>query len=133
MNFALVLLIIFSSTFIRSAFGFGNALIVMPLLVLILGTKIAAPLVALVGIVIALVMLLRDWRELDFQTAVYLILSTLVGIPLGLFFLKSTPPTKGSRITVGRIPTRVAVVRTVALSVVLVTPPDQGKLHHLAA
>ncbi len=95
MNFtllsALVLLIIFISTLIRSAFGFGNALIAMPLLVLILGVKTAAPLVALVGIVIALVMLLREWRELDFKAAVYLILSTLAGIPLGLFFLKSTP------------------------------------------
>ncbi len=95
MNFtllsALVLLIIFISTLIRSAFGFGNALIAMPLLVLILGVKTAAPLVALVGIVIALVMLLREWRELDFKAAIYLILSTLAGIPLGLFFLKSTP------------------------------------------
>lgn len=89
--FALVLLIIFISTLIRSAFGFGNALIAMPLLVLILGVKTAAPLVALVGIIIALVMLLRERRELDFKAAIYLILSTLAGIPLGLFFLKSTP------------------------------------------
>ncbi len=89
--YPLVLLIIFISTLIRSAFGFGNALIAMPLLVLFLGVKTAAPLVALVGIVIALVMLLRDWRELDLKAAVYLIFSTLAGIPLGLFFLKSTP------------------------------------------
>ena len=40
-------------------------------LVLILGVKTAAPLVALVGIVIALVMLLREWRELDFKAAIY--------------------------------------------------------------
>jgi len=95
MNFtllsALVLLIIFISTLIRSTFGFGNALIAMPLLILILGTKTAAPLVALVGIVIALVMMLREWQEVDFKAAFYLILSTLAGIPLGLFFLKSTP------------------------------------------
>ncbi len=95
MNFtllsALVLLIIFISTLIRSTFGFGNALIAMPLLVLILGTKTAAPLIALVGILISLVMLLREWQEVDFKAAFYLILSTLPGIPLGLFFLKSTP------------------------------------------
>ena len=89
--FALVLLIIFISTIIRSALGFGNALIAMPLLVLILGVKTAAPLVAMVGIINALVMLLREWRELDIKSAIYLILSTLAGIPLGLFFLKSSP------------------------------------------
>ncbi|MCK4801033.1 MAG: sulfite exporter TauE/SafE family protein, partial [Anaerolineales bacterium] len=95
MNFTLisilVFVIIFISTLIRSAFGFGNALIAMPLLVLILGIKTATPLVAMIGIVIALVMLLREWRELDFKDAIYLILSTLAGIPLGLFFLSSAP------------------------------------------
>ncbi len=89
--FTLVLLIIFISTLIRSAFGFGNALVAMPLLVLLLSVKTAAPLVALVGIISALVMLLREWRELDIKAAIYLILSTLAGIPLGLFFLKSSP------------------------------------------
>lgn len=89
--FTLVLLIIFISTLIRSAFGFGNALGAMPLLVLLLSVKTAAPLVALVGIISALVMLLREWRELDIKAAIYLILSTLAGIPLGLFFLKSSP------------------------------------------
>lgn len=89
--FTLVLLIIFISTLIRSAFGFGNALVAMPLLVLLLSVKTAAPLVALVGIICALVMLLREWRELDIKAAIYLILSTLAGIPLGLFFLKSSP------------------------------------------
>ncbi len=95
MNFTLisilVFVIIFISTLIRSAFGFGNALIAMPLLVLILGIKTATPLVAMIGIVIALVMLLWEWRELDFKDAIYLILSTLAGIPLGLFFLSSAP------------------------------------------
>ena len=95
MNFTLISILVFTivfiSTLIRSAFGFGNALIAMPLLALILGIKTATPLVAMIGIVIALVMLLREWRELDFKDAIYLILSTLAGIPLGLFFLSSAP------------------------------------------
>ena len=95
MNFTLisilVFIIVFISTLIRSTFGFGNALIAMPLLAFILGVKTATPLVAMTGIVIALVMLLREWRELDFKDAIYLILPTLAGIPLGLFFLSSAP------------------------------------------
>jgi uncharacterized membrane protein YfcA len=87
----LVCVIVFISPWIRSAFGFGNALIAMPLLALCLGVKTATPLVAMTGIVIALVMLLREWRELEFKDVTYLIVSTLVGIPLGLFFLSSAP------------------------------------------
>jgi uncharacterized membrane protein YfcA len=93
MNFTLgslsVLLIIFLSTVVRSVFGFGNALIAMPLLVLVLGVKTASPLVALIGIVISLVMLIQDWRELELKDTLYLILSTLVGLPVGLLFLSS--------------------------------------------
>ena len=89
--FLSVLLIIFISALFRSTFGFGNALIAMPMLVLIIGAKAAAPLVALYGIVIAIVMLFRTWRALDLKDTFYLLLTSLVGIPLGLIFLTSAP------------------------------------------
>ena len=75
----LVFVILFTSTLIRAAFGFGNALIAMPLLILILGVQSTTPLVALVGIVISLMMLIREWRDLDIKAAIYLILSSLAG------------------------------------------------------
>jgi uncharacterized membrane protein YfcA len=87
----LVLGILFLSTFTRSALGFGDALIAMPLLAMIVGMKIATPLVALVAPTIALTILLRAWRQVDLQAAWRLIVSTIIGIPIGLFFLKSAP------------------------------------------
>jgi hypothetical protein len=87
----LILLIIFISTLLRSAFGFGNALIAMPLLVLLLDLKTATPLVALVGIVTALVMLLREWRQLEIREVLSLLLASLAGIPVGLYLLVSLP------------------------------------------
>jgi uncharacterized membrane protein YfcA len=87
----LVFSIIFISTLIRSAFGFGNALIAMPLLILLVGVKIATPLVALVGLGIALVMLYRTWRDLEWWDALLLLVSSLAGIPLGLYFLSTAP------------------------------------------
>ncbi|MFV1948523.1 MAG: sulfite exporter TauE/SafE family protein [Anaerolineales bacterium] len=87
----LILLVIFISTLLRSAFGFGNALIAMPLLVLLLDLKTATPLVALVGIVTALVMLLREWRQLEIREVLSLLLASLAGIPVGLYLLVSLP------------------------------------------
>ena len=86
-----VLSILFISAFIRSALGFGDALIAMPLLVLAVGMQVTTPLVAFVGSTIAITILLRGWRSVDIKAAWRLIASSLVGIPIGLFFLRNTP------------------------------------------
>ncbi len=86
-----VLFILFISTFTRSALGFGDALIAMPLLALVLGMQIATPLVAFGASTIALTILLGEWRSVDIKAAWRLILSSLVGIPIGLFLLKTAP------------------------------------------
>jgi uncharacterized membrane protein YfcA len=86
--FILLLIILLFSTFIRSTFGFGDGLLAMPLLTLLFGLKTATPLVALVALVIAFTIVARHWRDIQFASAWRLIVSTLIGIPIGLFFLK---------------------------------------------
>lgn len=89
--FLLVLAVLFFSTLIRSTFGFGNALIAMPLLVLLIGVKGASPLVALVGLVISSLMLIQDWQELRWKETLFLLVASLPGIPLGLVLLTTVP------------------------------------------
>lgn len=83
-----VLIIIFFSTCIRSTFGFGDAVVAMPLLALIMSLKTATPLVALIACTIAFTILLNNWRNVQIKSAWRLILSSLVGIPVGLLLLK---------------------------------------------
>lgn len=86
-----VIPILFLATLIRSAFGFGEALVAVPLLALVMPVEVAAPLAVLVSITIAFVILLQDWRLVHLRDAGLLILSTLFGIPLGLLLLKTVP------------------------------------------
>jgi len=86
-----ILSIIFLATFTRSALGFGDALIAMPLLALVLDMQTATPLVAFGASTIAITILLRQWRSVDIKAAWRLILSSLVGIPFGLLLLKAAP------------------------------------------
>ena len=87
----LVILILFVSTLIRSVFGFGNALLAMPLLVLLIDIRQTTPLVALTGLVIALIMLIQEWEYLEWKDTLILLLSSLVGLPFGLLLLTSLP------------------------------------------
>ena len=85
---ALTLLVLFLSSLTRSTLGFGDALIAMPLLVMLLGVHTTAPLVALVGTAVGLVILVRNWSSVDMRAARPLIVASAGGIPLGLIFLQ---------------------------------------------
>src|SRR5208283_4636636 len=82
-----VLLVIFVATLIRSVFGFGEALIAVPLLALRLPVNVAAPLAVLVSITVAAVIVAQDWQNIHLRSTGWLVLSTLFGIPLGLLLL----------------------------------------------
>src|SRR5947208_6056939 len=86
-----VLAVIFLATLIRSAFGFGEALVAVPLLALLMPVEVAAPLAVLVSITVAVVIVLEDWRKVHLGSAWRLVLSTLFGIPLGLLLLTAVP------------------------------------------
>src|SRR3954447_15991088 len=82
-----VLAVLFLAILIRSAFGFGEALVVVPLLALVIPVEVAAPVAVLVSVTVAWVALLQDWREVHAGGAGRLILSTMFGIPFGLLLL----------------------------------------------
>ena len=82
-----VLGVIFVATLIRSAIGFGEALIAVPLLALRIPLKTAAPLAVMVSITIAALIIIQDWHKVYFRSAARLLLPTILGIPLGLLLL----------------------------------------------
>ena len=85
-----VLIVIFVATLIRSVFGFGEALVAVPLLALRLPVKTAAPLAVLVSVTVALIIVLQDWHHVDFRSAGWLLATTVVGIPFGILLLTHT-------------------------------------------
>jgi len=84
---AYVLVVILLATLIRSAFGFGEALVAVPLLAIRIPISIAAPLAVMVSITVAAIIIAQDWRNIHLRSAGWLVVSTLIGIPLGLMLL----------------------------------------------
>src|SRR5580700_8628270 len=84
-----VALVLLLATVIRSAFGFGEALVAVPLLALVVPVEVAAPVAVLASITIALIAVAQDWRHIHVRSAGWLVASTLIGIPLGLLILKA--------------------------------------------
>lgn len=80
----------FVATLIRSAFGFGEALVAVPLLAFVMPLQVATPLAVLLSITIALIVVIQDWKRIHVRSAVWLIASSAVGIPLGVWILSSS-------------------------------------------
>jgi uncharacterized membrane protein YfcA len=89
--YILALSILFMSTFIRASIGFGDAVLAMPLLAMVVGLQRATPVVAMCATTIAVTILILDWRKVHLQASLRLILASALGIPIGLMLLKRTP------------------------------------------
>jgi uncharacterized protein len=87
-----VVLVVFAGALTRATFGFGEALVAMPLLALLpIGLPTAAALMGLVGLVIAAVSMLESSRDVDRRALLRLLAGTLAGIPLGLGLVLLVP------------------------------------------
>ena len=79
-----MLAVVFLATLVRSAFGFGEALVAVPLAVAL-------------SVTVAGIILLQDWRHVHVGSAWRLVISTFAGIPLGLWLLAALVPVREVR------------------------------------
>jgi len=82
-----VFVVSFLATLVRSTFGFGESLIAVPLFILFIPINTAVPLSVLISILVALVVVIQDHSQIHFNSAKWLIIFAVLGIPLGLLIL----------------------------------------------
>jgi hypothetical protein len=87
-----IVLVVFVASLVRSTFGFGEALVAVPLLALIIPINVAAPLAVLLSITIAAIIVAQDWRHIHLRSSLWLLMPTFVGIPLGVLPLRAGHP-----------------------------------------
>lgn len=80
-----VLLVVGAGAFIRAAVGFGDDLLAMPLLALVIGLQIATPLVGIVSLLVTIVLLATSWRSVNLAASWRLIAASALGAPVGLW------------------------------------------------
>ncbi|MEM7801746.1 MAG: sulfite exporter TauE/SafE family protein [Chloroflexota bacterium] len=87
----IVLIVIFGAMLLRAILGFGDALIAMPLLSLVLGLTTTTPLVGLIQLTMTVMLLFVDRKNIEIGPLWKLVLASFVGIPLGAFLLLAVP------------------------------------------
>ncbi|MEN3089715.1 MAG: sulfite exporter TauE/SafE family protein [Staphylococcus pseudoxylosus] len=85
----LSLFAVFIGGLVRTYFGFGEALISMPLLALIgLETHTAISVVGLAGLFVASLNIFSDYRNIKYKVLFIMLVGSLVGIPIGIWILR---------------------------------------------
>lgn len=88
----LVVMVVFAGALTRATFGFGEAVISMPLLALLpIGFHTAASLIGLTGLTVAALSLTRGFRDVDTRALPRLAIGTVLGVPLGVLLLLRVP------------------------------------------
>jgi uncharacterized membrane protein YfcA len=83
--------VIFLAALIKATLGFGESLLAMPLLTLMLGLSTATPLVGLVATTLTLLMLGSSWRKIDLRATWRLLGAAALGIPIGVLLVRWAP------------------------------------------
>lgn len=86
-TFFLIVIIIFFASFTQGMTGFGFALITVPLVGLLSGVKYAIPLAAICGLVVNLYLMFKLKSHVKYLDLKELILSAIIGIPIGAAFV----------------------------------------------
>lgn len=82
-----IVFIVFFAAFVQTLSGFGFALVVMPLMTLVVGLRTAVPLVALTGLTLYTVNLIRYRRAVNVHQVLRLGAACALGVPVGLWVL----------------------------------------------
>lgn len=87
MFFLYVFLISFLATLVRSTFGFGESLVAVPLFSILMPIEVAVPLSVMMSVLVALVVVVQDHKKIHVDSAKWLIIYAIIGIPIGLLVL----------------------------------------------
>lgn len=87
-----VITVVLLGSLTRATFGFGEAVVSMPLLTLLpISLHTAVSLMGFVGLTVALLALMTGWRHINPTALIPLVLTALVGIPVGLVLVTFIP------------------------------------------
>ncbi|KRM57903.1 hypothetical protein C5L31_000102 [Secundilactobacillus malefermentans] len=90
MTIALIILIALFGALVRTVFGFGEALVTMPLLALVgFNIQASTALIGALGLLVALPATVKYHTKIDFAVVRRLVAGSVLGVPVGILLIKT--------------------------------------------
>jgi uncharacterized membrane protein YfcA len=85
--------VIFCTFTLEGISGFGSTVLALPFVSMLIGVENAVPLLSSLSIMLALFILCRSWRKVDFKEYGFIVLHVGLGVPIGLTLMDFLPKT----------------------------------------
>jgi len=92
LRFLAVAVIVTGAHLLEGITGFGSTVIALPFLAMLLGIKVAVPLLCLLGLPMALYIVLRSRRAIRWREFLFIALHAGIGIPFGIVLFDRMAP-----------------------------------------
>jgi uncharacterized membrane protein YfcA len=90
MNWPLIVGALAAAGFVQGLTGFGFGLVAMSLLPAVLGIKQAAAIGTVYGLLVTIATFLRHYRDYNWRLGLPFLISSMVGVPIGVYFLEKS-------------------------------------------
>lgn len=87
-----IILGIFFGNFVQTVIGFAGALVAIPILLLVIGLTDAISYVTIFYAISSVYLTIKEWKDVDKNTVVSIIISSLIGIAIGTWILTFGDP-----------------------------------------
>ena len=84
-------IIVFATFTIEGIAGFGSTVMALPFVVMLIGLDKAVPLLSSLNLLLAVFLICRSWRNIDFREYVYIVINVVFGVAAGLFMMDYLP------------------------------------------
>jgi uncharacterized membrane protein YfcA len=84
--------VVFLSHLLEGITGFGCTVIALPFITMLLGIKMAVPLLCFLGMVLTIYVIIRDYKKIDYKEFSFIVLHAIIGLPIGIILFSKLSP-----------------------------------------
>ena len=74
--------VVFLSHLLEGITGFGCTVIALPFITILLGIKMAIPILCLLGMILTVYIIVRDYKKIDYKEFFFIVTHAIVGLPI---------------------------------------------------
>ena len=84
--------VVFLSHLLEGITGFGCTVIALPFITILLGIKMAIPILCFLGMTLTIYIIIRDYKKIDYKEFFFIVTHAIVGLPIGMVLFSKLSP-----------------------------------------
>ena len=85
-------IVVFLYHLLEGITGFGCTVIALPFITILLGIKMAVPLLCFLGMILTIYVIVKDYKKINYKEFIFIVSHAIVGLPIGIILFSKLSP-----------------------------------------